>query len=76
MDYPMDAEVSINCNNCYHGTHFSGDSSPAITCSGGTYKTLFISTNDGFDGMNIDLSRVTDTELIQELDKRMRNGEG
>lgn len=71
MSHPLDAEIAIDCDCCAHGTLFAGNSAPLITCSGGTFKTLTIRTNQGFENESLRLENVKGESLLKELGKRI-----
>lgn len=73
MNHPLDAEIAIDCECCAHGTVFASGAKPKITCSGGTFKTLTIRTNHGFENESLHIDNVTDDSLLKELGKRMKN---
>ena len=75
MEFPLDATVSIDCGCCAHVTFYSNSSRPKITCSGGTYKTLSIRTNEGFENESLNMSLVSNSSLLDELNKRMEKRE-
>lgn len=70
MVKPLDATVNIDCGCCAHGTLYSCNSQPVISCDGGTYKTLSIRVNEGFNGECVNLENVSTELLLKEINKR------
>lgn len=72
MSYPLEAEVSIDCGCCAHGTLYTGNTAPVIKTDGSTYKTLTITTNDRFELEALELKNVGTDDLLGEIKKRSR----
>lgn len=71
MSHPLDAQVSIDCECCAHGTLYAKNASPKISCSGGTFKTLTIKTNEGFENESLRMESISDDSLLKELGNRI-----